>query len=284
MLTTNTGSYHERIEYLPYGETWVEDKATSDGYTTPYKFTGKELDNETGLYYFGARYYDARISRWISADPALEKYLPTIEQNKKLKKEEDEKNKKAIFIVNEEIEKQIKEIYNNRYQKLKGHGGVYKTVNNDLYHYGSNNPIIFVDPDGNADLFFIIEGDLVGITGAEGAAGFVIDLSRFRDTGIFISGGPAAGANIGGGIGIGFAIRDIEGYSENVDINTPVMILPGIFISFTISSDDIGINAITMTGGIGAGLSVSATNTKTLKTGDIADIIVNYFKKITSDK
>ena len=58
VLTTNTGSYHERIEYLPYGETWVEDKATSDSYTTPYKFTGKELDTETGLYYFGARYYD----------------------------------------------------------------------------------------------------------------------------------------------------------------------------------------------------------------------------------
>ena len=30
VLTTQQGSYHERIEYLPYGETWVEDKATSD--------------------------------------------------------------------------------------------------------------------------------------------------------------------------------------------------------------------------------------------------------------
>ncbi|HQQ51890.1 MAG TPA: RHS repeat-associated core domain-containing protein, partial [Spirochaetota bacterium] len=30
-------------------------------YTTPYKFTGKELDAETVLYYFGARYYDAKI-------------------------------------------------------------------------------------------------------------------------------------------------------------------------------------------------------------------------------
>jgi len=76
VLTTQQGSYHERIEYLPYGETWVEDKATSDSYTTPYKFTGKELDAETGLYYFGARYYDAKISRWISTDPALEKYFP----------------------------------------------------------------------------------------------------------------------------------------------------------------------------------------------------------------
>jgi len=75
VLTTQTGSYHERIEYLPYGEVWVEDAAINSNYSTPYKFTGKELDKETGLYYFGARYYDARVSRWISADPALALYL-----------------------------------------------------------------------------------------------------------------------------------------------------------------------------------------------------------------
>ncbi len=86
VLTTQTGSYHERIEYLPYGEVWVEDAAQSGGYSTPYKFTGKEVDKETGLYYFGARYYDARISRWISTDPALEKYIPMVEDFRKIKK------------------------------------------------------------------------------------------------------------------------------------------------------------------------------------------------------
>jgi hypothetical protein len=33
--------------------------------------TGKELDEETGLYYFGARYYSPRENMWISTDPAL---------------------------------------------------------------------------------------------------------------------------------------------------------------------------------------------------------------------
>jgi len=42
--------------------------------STPYKFNGKELDEETGLYYYGARYYDPRTSVWISADPLAEKY------------------------------------------------------------------------------------------------------------------------------------------------------------------------------------------------------------------
>ena len=118
VLTTQTGSYHERIEYLPYGETWVEDKATSDGYTTPYKFTGKELDAETGLYYFGARYYDAKISRWISVDKYLERYLP---------------NNGNVDIT-----------------KLPGNGGIYNLINIDLYNYGKNNPIRYIDPDGNS--------------------------------------------------------------------------------------------------------------------------------------
>jgi RHS repeat-associated protein len=38
--------------------------------------TGKELDSETGLYYYGARYLDPRVSRWISGDPALGEYVP----------------------------------------------------------------------------------------------------------------------------------------------------------------------------------------------------------------
>ena len=85
-----------------------------------YKFTAKEFDPETGLYYFGARYYDARLSRWVSTDPILSKYLPT--GNKK------------------------------RDSNLPGMGGVFNPVNLNLYHYSGNNPVIYVDPDGNAYL------------------------------------------------------------------------------------------------------------------------------------
>lgn len=41
---------------------------------TKEKFTGKERDSETGLDYFGARYYDSSIGRWLSADPLADKY------------------------------------------------------------------------------------------------------------------------------------------------------------------------------------------------------------------
>ncbi|MGY6560467.1 MAG: RHS repeat-associated core domain-containing protein [Luteibaculaceae bacterium] len=40
----------------------------------PYKFNGKELDAETGLYYYGARYYNPRWSTWLSVDPHAENY------------------------------------------------------------------------------------------------------------------------------------------------------------------------------------------------------------------
>ena len=43
-------------------------------YATRYKFNGKELDPQTGYYYYGARYYDPVVSRWLSVDPLAEKF------------------------------------------------------------------------------------------------------------------------------------------------------------------------------------------------------------------
>ncbi|MBV7317631.1 RHS repeat-associated core domain-containing protein [Shewanella sp. NIFS-20-20] len=44
---------------------------TANVQLTPYYLTGKELDEATGLYYFGACYYDPRTSVWQSPDPIL---------------------------------------------------------------------------------------------------------------------------------------------------------------------------------------------------------------------
>ncbi|GAA3535331.1 hypothetical protein GCM10022419_013630 [Nonomuraea rosea] len=70
--TDGTGRLAEHLDYFPGGETWVEE---SPGQPNPYQFTGKELDPETGYYYHGARYYDARMGLWKSADPIVEDYL-----------------------------------------------------------------------------------------------------------------------------------------------------------------------------------------------------------------
>jgi RHS repeat-associated protein len=112
-ITDTQGKLYEHLEYFPFGEGWVEENSNTQ--RTPYLFTAKELDEETGLYYFGARYYDPRTSVWQSADPILGKYLPTA-----------------------------------RNSILPGQGGVYNTFNLGLYSYAHQNPVRYTDPDGNA--------------------------------------------------------------------------------------------------------------------------------------
>ena len=58
--------------YLPYGELLVDEHSSTE--EMPYKFNGKKLDQETGLYYYGARYMNPRTSLWYGVDPLAEKY------------------------------------------------------------------------------------------------------------------------------------------------------------------------------------------------------------------
>ena len=113
LISDYKGDEYQRIEYTPYGETWVEKTGNTGLEYLPYRFTGKEIDEETGLYYYGARYLDPRYSRWLSADPALSEYMSG---------------------------------------SKTGMGGAYNSVNLNLYHYAGNNPIKYTDPDGNSIL------------------------------------------------------------------------------------------------------------------------------------
>jgi len=74
VVLDNTGKVKEYYDYEPYGKSLRENIAGED--KAIYKFTGKELDEEGSLnwYYFGARYYDAELGRWLSVDPAAGKY------------------------------------------------------------------------------------------------------------------------------------------------------------------------------------------------------------------
>jgi RHS repeat-associated protein len=60
------GEFINREEYTPYGETSFGSFARKR-----YRFTGKERDEESGLYYYGARHYAPWLTRWINTDPAL---------------------------------------------------------------------------------------------------------------------------------------------------------------------------------------------------------------------
>ena len=63
------GQLISQEEYYPYGGTsvWLAQSAIEAEYKT-YRYSGKERD-VTGLYYYGRRYYQPWIGRWLSADP-----------------------------------------------------------------------------------------------------------------------------------------------------------------------------------------------------------------------
>lgn len=109
----------------------MECLSLGTAYVNPYRFNAKELDSETGLYYYGARYYNPRISIWYGVDP-LAVYNPVME--------------------------------NEFYGDGQHNGGVYKLGNLNPYIYCYQNPIVFVDPNGKQSYFmgnngFYMEGD-----------------------------------------------------------------------------------------------------------------------------
>jgi RHS repeat-associated protein len=64
VITDSAGVIKAESDYYPWGgELQFTNNDTND-----YKFTGKKRDAETGLDYFGARYYSNGLGRWVSAD------------------------------------------------------------------------------------------------------------------------------------------------------------------------------------------------------------------------
>ena len=128
-VTDYQGEGYEHFAYTPYGESWVSENLDNDLFSMTHRFTGQELDPETGLYAFPARNYDPRTSRWLSVDPALQEYLPNPGQGP---------------------------------EDLVGMGGVFNYANLAVYHYGGNNPLKYVDPTGEFATLVIGGGIAIG--------------------------------------------------------------------------------------------------------------------------
>lgn len=60
-MTNASGDVVWKQDYYPFG-------SVLSGGVDRFRYTGKELDEDTGLYYYGARYYDSEIGRFVSAD------------------------------------------------------------------------------------------------------------------------------------------------------------------------------------------------------------------------
>ena len=124
---TNLRPIFLRKKKTYYGRN-IFKNAPNNTFFSKYPFTFKELDKETGLYYYGSRYLDPKISRWLSIDPALTdgSYIPVAPNGDEARKHN---------------------------QNLPGMGGVFNYVNLHVYHYSANNPVKYIDPDGREFLW-----------------------------------------------------------------------------------------------------------------------------------
>ena len=71
-ITDDKANITQYDAYLPYGELLVDEHSSRE--ELPYKFNGKQFDEETGLYYYGARCMNPKTSLWYGVDPLAEKY------------------------------------------------------------------------------------------------------------------------------------------------------------------------------------------------------------------
>jgi RHS repeat-associated protein len=173
-ISDANGEVTQHLEYFAFGETFLEEHSNTE--RTPYLFNSKELDEETGLYYYGARYYDPITSVWQSVDPL------------------------ALYDPVKEIE---------HYLDGEHNGGVYNSGNLAAYSYTYQNPLRYIDPNGKqVDIVDFIpfagsgrdiyrgirDGDM--LTLGIGVGGMILDVATLG-SGSAIKGGVKAAIKIG---------------------------------------------------------------------------------------
>jgi RHS repeat-associated protein len=131
LVTDESGKVVSRHDYLPYGEeigsdkgdrNLIEDNGAGSGYhayghtdSITQRFSGKERDAESNLDYFGARYFSGPQGRFTSADPL-----------------------EIVTLENERFAEQIS-----------------NPQNWNKYAYVRNNPLVYVDPTGEAAILAV---------------------------------------------------------------------------------------------------------------------------------
>jgi RHS repeat-associated protein len=201
-VTDQNGKVHEHVEYYPYGEAWWEPKYDRDGAGVKgqqFLFTSKELDEETGLYYFGARYFDPKRARWESVDPVI-----------------------SVPIGN--LDHSSGRLYEGGGERSEADWVVAWPAMLSRYSYVLNNPSKYVDPDGRTP-----KGAATGaVWGA--AVGTVV--------GFIAGGGGGTGVAVGtGGAGIlAIPAGAVQGAAWGAAAGTALGVSVGNWVSDALAS------------------------------------------------
>jgi len=232
VVSNHRGEPYERVEYLPFGEIWIEETDPATGYI-PFRFTSKELDEETGLYYYGARYYEPTTSRWISPDPAGFELINPMDED------------------GEPLADGWPEGFGpGQSGGMRQDYSVIEALN--WYSYVSNNPVVRIDPEGLNDFVIQIEGEAALGLGPDLAVGLVVDTDNPGESGIIGTVGAAVGITAGIAIGAAWFSGEAEGTGFNFDLNAGP-------VSFSFYFDEkVNFNGIGVSIGKGLGASWGA--------------------------
>ena len=112
------GALAAHYEYDPFGNTLVA--SGSEAGSNPFRFSTKYFDTETGLYYYGYRYYSPELGRWISRDPIGEQG--------------------AILFLGQSsihLDDELQDYFDNRWTESE--------YEEQAYHFVTNDPIDTID-------------------------------------------------------------------------------------------------------------------------------------------
>ena len=79
-ITNLDGEVSQHIEYVSFGEVFIEERNNTWNTSYLFNFNAKEFDEGTGMYYYGARYYEPRLGLWMSVD-TISNYDPRNDDN-----------------------------------------------------------------------------------------------------------------------------------------------------------------------------------------------------------
>lgn len=209
METDENGTIVSYEEYHPYGTSAY--RSSKSGFNLSlkrYRFSGKEKDDETGFYYFGARYYVPWLGRWTSADPAgfaagfnLYKYCsnnpimycdPNGTQDVHVVYEQFYTGEETFEQLQRDISRagltmrpgvtaeNYRELYIPHSFNPEGHGGIWNIVGDEPFVPSSSSgappPLIF--PSGDPGGFNLVPlGEPIDLTGGDEGPVVVLDPS-----------------------------------------------------------------------------------------------------------